>query len=274
MNWLLQRRARLVVTEVIGLLLLLGLTHVFAASANISHSYRSDEGVTTGSLVSLDPDRSDYVQLADSSNGARLLGVAVAGDDSLLAVDETAGKVQIANSGTVSTLVSTLNGSIHVGDQIGVSPFRGIGMKALPGSHAIGLAQTAFDTDTAGAVKRTVTDKQGKQTQLTVGYIRLNIAISSTTGSADGGQNTLQHLAFGLTGHNVSTLRAALSLVVVVTALLILITLIYASIYGSIISIGRNPLAKYAVFRTLGTVVGMALLTAVVSTVTVFFLLR
>lgn len=257
-----------------GLLVLLSLTPVGAASANISHSYSSTGSIPNGSLVSLDPNRSDYIQLSDSGNGSRLLGVAVASDDSLLAVDATTGKVQVASSGTVSTLVSTLGGPVNVGDEIGVSPFGGIGMKAVPGSHIIGLAQTGFDKSSAGAVTRTVTDKNGKSSQLAVGYVRVGIAISTDSVATNAQLNGLQRLALGLTGHSVSTVRVVISLIVGLTGLLILITLIYSAIYGSIISIGRNPLAKYAVFRTLSAVVGMALLTATVSAATIFFLLR
>jgi hypothetical protein len=257
-----------------GLLMLLSLTPAGAASANISHAYHATGSVSDGSIVSLDPERSDYVEPADSTNGARLLGVAVAGNDSLLAVDEGAGKVQIATSGTVSTLVSTLNGSIGVGDAVSVSPFSGIGMKAVAGSHVIGLAQTDFNQDSQGSVTRTVTDKKGKKKDLTVGYVRLNISIMTQGKTAPDDQNSLQRVARGLTGHDVSTLRIVVSLAVAIIALLILVTLIYASIYGSIISIGRNPLAKNAVFRTLSSVLGMALLTTVTAGVIIFFLLR
>jgi hypothetical protein len=255
-----------------ALLIVLSLTPAGAASANISHSYNSLGGISNGSLVSLDASRSDYVQLADTTNGSRLLGVAVDGSDSLLAVDESAGKAQIATSGTVSTLVSTLGGSIGVGDAIGVSPFSGIGMKATAGSAVIGLAQTGFNQDTQGSITRTVTDKSGKKKELTIGYVRLNIAI--TTKGVPDSQKGLQRVVKNLTGRDVSTLRIVLSLAVAVIALLILVTLIYASIYGSIISVGRNPLAKNAVFRTLSAVLGMALLTTVTAGVIIFFLLR
>ena len=42
----------------------------------------------------------------------------------------------------------------------------------------------------------------------------------------------------------------------------------------SIISIGRNPLAKHAIYRSLGTTFGMVLAVAVVATVLIMFLLR
>jgi hypothetical protein len=112
---------RLFVTGTIGLLIALGLAPVGASSANISHSYSATTSITNGSLVSLDPVHSGYVQLANVTNGTRLLGVAVASNDSLLAVDATQGTIQVATSGVANTLVSTLNGNIDVGDRISVS---------------------------------------------------------------------------------------------------------------------------------------------------------
>lgn len=265
---------RLLLAGVSGVLILLSLTPVGAASANLSRSYAARENIRNGSLVSIDPEHADYVQLANTANGSRLVGVALASNDSLLAVDAEAGKVQVANSGTVDVLVSTLGGPVGVGDEIGVSPFSGIGMKAAAGSRVIGLAQTKFDKGSDGAVTQTVTDKNGKTSQLTIGYVRLSIAIANESTAGSPQLNSLQRVTRDITGRTVSTLRIILSLVVAVVSLLILITLIYASIYGSIVSIGRNPLAKYAVFRTLTTVIGIALITAVTAGVTIFFLLR
>ncbi len=204
-----------------------------------------------------------------------MIGVALASNDSLIAVDPQSGKVQVATSGAVDTLVSTLGGPIKVGDEVGVSPFSGIGMKAEPGSRIIGLSQSDFSKDSQGVVQQTVTDKTGKKAQLQVGYVRVSIAIATDGSlSKEARLNGLQRLVQGLTGKTVPTFRVVSSLAIALIALLILITLIYAAIYGSIISIGRNPLAKYAVFRTLGTVAGMAILTAALAAASIFFLLR
>ncbi len=255
--------------------MVLSLTTVGASSANISHSYKAAKGVKDGSIVSLDPRHSDYVQAANVNNASRLLGIAVAGDDSLLAVDQTPGAVQVATSGTANGLVSTLNGDIKVGDQIGVSPFDGVGMKALTGSKVIGLAQTAFNSGSAGSTTQQVTDKGHKTRTIHVGYVRISIAIGfNATGTSSENLTSLQKLAQSITGHTVSNTRAIISLAVVIVSLLALITLVYSSIYGSIISVGRNPLAKYTVFRTLGTVLGMAALTTLVAGVTVYLLLK
>ncbi len=252
----------------------LGLAPAEASSANISHSYSSEGSIKNGSLVSLDPRRSDYVQAATSSNGQRLLGIAVASDDSLLAIDPMAGAVQVATSGTANGLVSTLNGDIAVGDQVSVSPFEGVGMKATPGSRVIGLAQTSFNIQTSGARVQQVTDKKGKVSQVQVGFVRLGIAPGRAASAAADNLNSLQRYAKNLGGHTISTARVVLSLIIALVALTSIITLMYSSVYASIISIGRNPLAKYAVFRSLTSVLGMAALTAVVAGSTIFLLLR
>jgi hypothetical protein len=266
---------RLVATGVASLLVLFTLAPVAASSANISHSFNSDSDIPVGSLVSLDPKRTDYVQATTTNNAAQLLGVAVAANDSLLAVDAEKDKIQIATEGTANALVSDVNGDIKVGDQVAVSPFEGIGMKAGPGMRVVGLAQTDFTSDSDGATTQEIKDKDGKTTSVSVGFISLNIGLgTASTQGVDGNLNGIQKLTKGITGRTVSTWRAIVSLLIAVIATIALITLIYASIYGSIISIGRNPLAKYAVFRTLGSVLAMAGLTASVAGLTIFLLLH
>ena len=246
-----------------------------ASSANVSQFYHTSGAVTNGSLVSLDPKRSNYVEPANTDNGAQLLGVAVANNDSLLAVDSSnsSAGVQVATDGNALALVSTLNGDINAGDQIAVSPFNGVGMKALSGSRVIGLAQTSFNKASQGAVTQTVTGKGGQKASLQIGYIRVSIAIGTDI-SPDANLSSLQRLAKSLTGRTVSTLRVTMSLIVASVALAALVTLTYASIYGSIISVGRNPLAKYAIFRSLISVLALAAITATLAGLTIAFLFR
>lgn len=269
------RHAKLLVVGTFMVLGVLGLSPAGASSANISHSYHSGESVQEGSLVSLDPKVSSDVLPADTTNQARLFGVAVKSDDSLLAVNPGAENVQVATSGTASVLVSTLNGAITVGDQVGASPFKGIGARALPGGRVIGLAQTAFDGSQPGSIKQTVTDTKGHQQQVSVGYIRVNIGLGTVASSSSGDKVTgLQKFAKSLTGHTVSTVRVVISMILALVAFLALITLIYASIYGGIVSIGRNPLAKYAILRSLVSVLGMATGMAAVTALVIYLLLR
>ncbi len=269
------RYLKLFLTGVSGFVIFLGLAPAGASSANISHAYHASGTIANGSIVSLDQERSDYVQLANVNNGALIDGVVIASNDSLLAVDPSNTTIQVATSGTVNTLVSTLNGDISVGDRISVSPFNGVGMKSLPGSHVIGLSETAFNSSVSGASKQVVHDKYGKASDIWLGYVQVSIAIGTDNSTSNTQQlNSLQKLAKNLTGRTVSTIRVATSMAIAIATVLVLAILVYASIYGSIMSVGRNPLAKYTIFRTLGSVLGMALLVASVASITIFYLLR
>lgn len=266
---------RLLLAGTATTLTLLSLTPAGASSANISHSYKASSHIDAGSLVSLDATQPNYVDVANTANASRLIGVAVNSNDSLLAVDANNTDVQIATSGTASAIVSTLDGDIAVGDQVAVSPFNGIGKKAESGERIIGIAQTAFSAHSSGSSSRDVTDTAGHHKQIALGYVRLNIGIGTATNGGSADQlNSLQKIAQSITGRKVSTTRVVVSMVIALVALLALVALIYASIYSAIVSIGRNPLAKYAIFRSLGSVFAMAGVLTLIAVATIFFLLH
>jgi hypothetical protein len=268
------RRIGLIIAVVSGGIVTLGLTSANAASSNISHAYQASSAIPNGSLVSLNPQRSGYIELADSANGQSLLGLVLASSNSLIAVDASANKTQVATNGTASALVSTLNGNISVGDPVGVSAFAGIGMKALPGSNVVGLAQATFNSKSPGAIQRQVKNKTGQSQEIWVGFVPVNIAVGTNTAPAGGAKlNSLQKLVKSLTGRTIPTARIILSLAVAIITLSILVSFIHASIYGGLVSIGRNPLAKHAVFRVLVYITGMAAGTAAIAAVIIFLLL-
>lgn len=249
-----------------------------SSSASISHAYTTTSKITDGSIVSIDPRCSNCVQPANTSNGQLLLGIAVANNQSLLAVDPSSqpNSVQIATSGSANVLVSTLNGNVNVGDAISVSPFNGLGMKALPGFQTIGLAETAFSSHSPGATSQRIKGRNGKKTIIHIGFVRVGIAIGSSNGNVSNNTNLtgLQRLAKAITGNTVSTLRVVMGIAIAFIAILALAVSTYASVFGSIISVGRNPLAKYTIFRTLASVIGLAILTASLAGLIIFFLLK
>ena len=264
---------RLLLTGVGIGLTVFGLAPASASSANLSHSYKTDGKIEIGSLVSLNPSKSDYVVPANTDNAKQLFGIVVEADDSLLAVDASTTTTQVATSGSAKALVSTLNGNINVGDQVGVSPFNGIGTRAVEGDRVVGLAQTALDDSAPNSTTQEVTDKLGRKKTITIGYISVGIGVGTANGNGQSG-TALQRFAQSVTGHMVSMPRVIASLFVISVAFIALVTLIYSAIYGSIVSIGRNPLAKYAIFRTLRSVLLMAGATAIVALFTVYLLLR
>lgn len=243
-----------------------------AVSASISNAYKSDRVINPGSLVSLTSEQSGFVEPAHTENGSRLLGVVVGENNSLLSIDPLDEGLQVATSGTVPALVSDVNGPVRAGDEISVSPFSGIGMRAGPKHQLIGLAQSTLDGNTARTVKREVADDSGKRRTINVGYVQVAIAIGPS--SAGEGRDPLQRLVSDLAGKDVSKARAIASSIIGIIGAIALLALIFSSIYGSIIAIGRNPLAKKQIYRTLVTVSAMALATSIVVIFTIYMLLR
>lgn len=260
----------------IGLGLCFGLAvHAQAASANISQSYRSTAGVVGGSLVALESTKDNRVQLANLSNGDRLIGLAVGANDSLVSIDSTSETVQVATSGIANALVSDVNGMVKSGDQISVSPFSGVGMKAEPGLRLVGLAQSALSGSGSGVTKKQLKNKDGKEQTVSVGYVRVSILVGSSAKAPEAtNMNSLQRLATRLVGHPVSNARIVLGSLIAIIALVALVTLIYTSVYGTIVAIGRNPLARASIFRALGAVVGLAFATGLVAVATIYLIIR
>jgi hypothetical protein len=262
------------ILTVLALVLLLG---GIAYASNLSHSYTIDGQAKIGSLISLSNTKANTAVLANSKNSDYLIGVAVSPNDSLLAVDPNSAitSVQVATSGVARTLVSSLNGSIRVGDSISTSPFNGVGMKASSNSRFVGIAQETFDTNTKGTSELTVTNTSGVESKILVGYIKVNIAVGGSNTVATAAQTAgLQAVVKSVTGHEVSLIRAAFIVIIALVATASLVVLTYASVYGGIVSIGRNPLAKFAVMRSVESVLAMAALIAFIAITTIFLLLR
>ena len=209
---------------------------------------------------------------ANLTTANRLVGIVVGTNDSLVAIDSSVNMIQIATSGVASALVSDVNGAVKSGDQIAVSPFSGVGMKAQAGSRLIGLAQSSLSTS---GTTRQITDKSGKPQTIHVGYVTVSIAIGSAASAAPEAQeNSLQRLAKSLVGHTVSTARIVISSLIGIIALIALVTLVYTSVYGTIVAIGRNPLAKATIFRAFASIIGLVVVTATVAIGTIYFIIR
>ena len=251
-----------------------GQSLVVASSPTISHPYKASADITSGSLVSLDAGLNRQISLANSNNAPKLVGVAVGNNDSLVEIDATTGLVQVATSGVANTLVTNVNGDIKVGDQIAVSPFSGVGMKALPGSRLIGLAQGTLNDATKGLTSRQVKDKAGTPQTIKVGFTQVSIAIGTAPMAPSEQSNYIQRLAKTLVGHSVSTIRLVLSSIIAIVLIVSLIALVYTSIYGSIVAVGRNPLARSSIFRTLGVIGGMVAVISLLGIGVIYLIVR
>lgn len=252
---------------------------VFATSTGaISQEYKtSTSDITAGELLSLSATGSSTVESANStSNVSRLVGVAA--DKPLLELsDKATSSVQVVVSGTAPALVSDINGPVKVGDKITASPVSGIGMKAVSSTEIVGVAQE--DLQSASTVTRSVTEKDGKKTTISIGLIPIAVNVEYYSLVPSNGTVAsfvppfLQTLANQLSGKQVSPLRVLFGTVLLLMGFGAVTFMLYVAIRSGIISIGRNPLAETALRKGLVDVIIAALGILTITAVVVYGLL-
>lgn len=237
-------------------------------TSSISQGFQStDTKIVVGALVSLKQGTPNTLELGTEDNAERLLGVV--GNKSVIELTTGKSSVQVVTNGSVTVLVSDINGSIKDGDKIAASPIAGVGMKATASTLVIGTAQA--DLSTADTDSRSVTDRHGKEKTVRIGAIP--VQVDKVFYQATPSQNSflppvLQQFASTVAGHEVSSMRVVISALLVLLLFTVVTVLLYSSIRSSIISIGRNPLSKESIYKSLLevglSVLGMLVFAAIV----------
>ena len=241
----------------------------------ISQGFLTKTKATLGSIVSLDNNTSDYVSPTTTDNVNNIIGVVIPGTNSLLTVSSgEANQVQVATSGVVSVLVSDINGSIRVGDHITGSPISGVGMKATGNTEVVGTAQGDLQSST-NSKEEDYTDQSGKKHHVLLGEIPVLISVSYYFKQPDKTiiPAAIQNIANALAGKTVNTLPILISVGIFIVTLLIVTTIIYSMIHGSIISVGRNPMSQAAIYRNLIQLSVLVVVILAVAVVSIYMVL-
>ena len=235
-----------------SMLLIVGYTRITHADTFLSQSYTSTEALPLNSIVSLQNNTSDKVILAASNNVDNLLGIVVNADNSSLSI--TNGKdneVQVATTGSLEILVSTINGNIAQGDYITASPISGVGMKATSNVRVIGIAQG--DLNEKNGSSETYNDKDGHKQTVLLGQVPVLVNVSNYFKQPDKTliPSAVQTIANALAGRSVSTVPILISAGVFLVTIIVAVSIIFSMVRSSIISVGRNPLSQSAIYRDL-----------------------
>ena len=233
-------------------MLALFLTPVTQALTPLSQSYGTADKLSLGAIVSPEKNTTDRVVAASTSNVDTMFGVVISSDSSLLSLSAgQSDQVQVATSGTLPVLVSTINGPISKGDQITASPISGVGMKATSNVRVIGIAQGEL-TETGGS-KQTYKDNSGAEHTTVLGQVPVLINVSYFYKEPEKTliPSALQNIANSVAGKPVSTLPIIISAAIFLIMLIVVSSIIYSMIRSSIISVGRNPLSQSAIYRDL-----------------------
>lgn len=250
-----------------------------AYATTISQGYKTNFDLVKGSIVSLSEEDPEFVEPANTDNAAGLIGVVVGDNDSVIEVEGDASGVQVATDGEAVILVTDLAGEIKPGDLIAPSPVSGVGMKATGDTRVIGVARQNFNTLSGDRITGTtlVEKSDGEVVRTNLGTIQAEIGVSNNTAGAESSSKIpafLQNLGDTIAGKDVSPARIAVALVVFLIVLSVTFILLSSAIKNSMISIGRNPLSKQAIYAGLFQVMIIAGIVLIIGLGAMYLILR
>lgn len=245
-------------------------------AASISQGLITDEVLDGGTIVSLDPSRPDHVVKASTSNIGNLLGVVAGEGGALVSASSEETNVDVITSGEAFIFVSTLNGVLEAGDRITASPVSGVGMKAISRVKAVAIAQESFDGSGDNVQEVTITDAAGEEKSIAIGIARAHISIHEHIPEAESGNPffvALQDAAQSVTGRPVSLAKTLIASGIMLSSLIVVVMLLMGATQGTMISLGRNPLAKRTIFSTMIKFVSVSILIFIGGIVSAYIIL-
>lgn len=225
----------------------------------IARGYTSDDlGLQTGMAVSLSVGNStdSKVERATQDNSNRVVGIVTTIDNSLVTVGSASAKVLVESEGQVGAYVSDINGAVNQGDNLVLSPLKGILMKFKDNTPATIIAIAAASPTSTSKYSY---EDNGQQKQTNISKIDVNLnrqGVSSGTLPSD---SALAKLGRSVTGKDTGELRVLVAMIIFVLVLIAEGGIIYGGVSSSITALGRNPLARQIIRSELLRMVGIAL---------------
>jgi len=259
------------------LLFFVSISHPLAAQT-LTQGYATDEELQRGMLVSLKEGDTTKVEAADSSNAKRLHGLVVNPNDASVTLSSEKQKTFVATIGRYDGLVSDENGAIKQGDYIAVSKVRGIGMKTdATATSVIGKALEDFDGKTDVLSTTDLKDNGGIVQKVHIGRIQLDIGIGANPLAKPEDVNLpgfLKKATDAIAHKPISPARVYISIGILLASLIIAGSMLYAGVRSSMISIGRNPLSKKSIGRSLIQVIITSFIVFIIGIFGVYLLLK
>jgi hypothetical protein len=174
-------------------------------------------------------------------------------------------------------LVSNQNGIIKAGDYISISALNGIGMKADDNQPTI-LGRADADLTTNNIIESSVKVRTDSGNQVVaIGSVPVTIAIAGNPSAGHGTGNLpgfLQIASSNIAARPVPAPRVYAGLAVLLLSAFIAGVILYSGVRGSLMSIGRNPLARHAILGGLSETVLAGVAIFIMGLFAVYLLLK
>jgi hypothetical protein len=266
-------------------LALIGLVSLFVLSIQgtlfsqaTTQGYGTDEPLQRGMIIQINKKDPSKVQPVNIDSGDQMHGVIVDPNDAALTLSSEGEKVFVATQGTYDVLVSDQNGALEAGDWVTISSLSGIGAKATNRSeYVIGRALSSFDGKSSIISQSDVKDSTGKTHKVDISRVKVDIGVGKNPILKVNEPNLpsfLKKAAEQIAGRPVSTQRIYVSLVVFIVSAIISGSLLYSGVRSGLISVGRNPLSKKSIIRSMIQVILAAIIIFITGLFGVYLLIK
>jgi len=265
---------------VLSLLFFVGATAQLATAQSVTQGYQSDEMLQKGMIVRIKPGDSGKIEALTSAGGVDMLGVVVSASDAPVSLSNIGAdkEVFVATFGRYDVLVSTQNGAIKAGDLVAVSSLAGVGMRAdNKQEYVVGKALKDFDGRTNADGQTVLKTSNGEQT-VSFGRVPVEIVVSRNPAYAKDTQpgvpQFLSRLVGIVTDRQISAFRIYASVIIMVISIIIAGVLLFTGVRTGMTAVGRNPLAKHSIIKSMVQVTLVSLIVFVIGVIAVYLLLR
>ncbi|HUD05896.1 MAG TPA: hypothetical protein VMR18_03240 [Candidatus Saccharimonadales bacterium] len=252
-----------------------------ASAQTVVQGYSSSSTLEDGQIVQTVPGSPNKIEAVEQKNEAKMFGAVVnpANSPITLSGGSSSEQYYVSASGTYPVLVDNENGPIATGDYISVSSLPGIGdVASSSDTTVIGKATTSFSGSKDSISSITTKNSAGSSVTLSIGVVSVNIDINRNPNLVS--QNVsdfpsfLRQTGASVVNKPVSTVKAYLSLVVLIASLIIAGSMLYGGVKSSITAIGRNPLSRPAIIKGLIQVTISSFFVFILGIFAVYLLLR
>ena len=262
---------------VLGLLIAVSWAHASSAQT-FSQGYSSDKPLQRGLIVKLKKNDTTKVEAVTVDTASETYGITIGASDASVTLAGSGAQSYVATTGHYDVLVSTQNGGLNPGDYITISAIEGIGAKATENDQVVvGRALTAFDGKANVISSTDITDSQKNKHTVAIGRINVDIVVAKNPllkATQPNVPQFMQRAAQAVAGKEVSASRIYISILVFCITTAIAASLMYGGIRSGIISIGRNPLPKKSIIRTMFQVIITGLIVFIAGVFGVYLLLK
>jgi co-chaperonin GroES (HSP10) len=250
-------------------------------SSTLPQNYNADASVQTGMIVELKSKDPTSVIPLNPSDIKSMLGIVIPASGAAIVLTPqtvTQQQVLVATSGHYNVLVSNQNGPIKVGDYVTISAVAGVGMKADSNElEVIGKAAGAFSgtANVIGSIN--LKNSLGTTTAVAIGRIPIDMSVSHNPlyqKTADYVPGFLAKIAVNVASKPVSVARIYLSMAILIIISFITGNVLYSGVRSGMIAVGRNPLSRKSIIRSLIQTVIAGLIVFISGVFAVYLLLK